>query len=226
MPLSHAKVREGSRWLFFILFVILAVSCFFRTVHVDLDFKVFHHAAQQFVSGSNDFYPGSDAPMGIFTYKYSPIFPALMAPFALVDEPHGRFAWAVLNVLFLVLAWYAAERFVRAAGVAVGFPARLLTLLVIADPVTLNAIQGNSNLMLLSFMLAALALSSRQPPTVSSEAAAGTLAGLATSIKLTPGVALVYFAATRKWRPFFWGGSRASSFSFYFLSCSMAPGTP
>lgn len=174
------------RYLLLALLALLTATSIHRTVKHDLDFKVFHAAGQRLLQGDLDLYNFERDE--IFTYKYSPAFPVLMLPFALFSETTARALWAVLNALAFLIAWYALNALLPPEQTGSTLAAKILTLLLVAQPVTNNAIQGNINAVLLALMALALYWDREQAPTLSALSLA-----VAISIKLTPAALLPFF---------------------------------
>lgn len=181
--------------LFYISFVVISYSCFHRTVTADLDFKVFHQASVRVKNGDYDLYNFKRDK--IFSYKYSPAFPLMTYSLSNLSEKQARVVWATLNAIALCLAWYTFTHiflFLSERKV-IDYSNHLLTLWLLAHPLTNNATQGNINLILLAAMGLALFFSY-----TNERIFAGIIAAIAFSIKLTPGVLFIYFFAYKKWR--------------------------
>jgi len=181
--------------LFYLCFVLISITSYNRTASTNLDFKVFHQAALRVVNNQYDFYNYQRD--GIFTYKYSPIFPLMTAPLGLMSELNARKTWAIINVIALPLAWFSLSSiFIILSGVSeISYAAHLITLLLLAQPITNNATQGNINSILLAIMSLALYFSFKEKKYYSS-----ILAAIGFSIKLTPGVLFIYFLFYKKWK--------------------------
>lgn len=181
--------------LFYISFVVISYSCFHRTITADLDFKVFHQASVRVKNGDYDLYNFKRDQ--IFSYKYSPVFPLLTYSLSNLSEKQARVVWATLNAIALCLAWYTFTHiflFLSERKV-INYSNQILTLWLLAHPLTNNATQGNINLILLAAMGVSLFFSY-----TNERIFAGIIAAIAFSIKLTPGVLFIYFFAYKKWR--------------------------
>ena len=196
--MSYDLRQKVFRILFFLLFAILTISSIQRTVKKDLDFKVFHQAGVIFFESEPDLYnPSRD---GIFTYKYSPFFAILAGVFAFFRHETAKVIWAIMSSLAFIGSWYYAEKILKHLQVKITYSARLLTLLMVLQPVTNNAIQGNINVILLFLCLLGVWLSIENR-----NIEAGFWAALAFSIKLTPAIILLFFLLKKKYRSFLYG---------------------
>jgi alpha-1,2-mannosyltransferase len=193
-----------------------AFATVFSERHGLFDLKVYYGAVNFWVDGGElyDYLK----PFSTYGFTY-PTFAALtMLPMALLPWPVA----GVLSVLFtvaasaLVLWWLVvpvAER--------VGWPPRFayavaLCLAIAYEPMRETVNFGQVNLLLL-FLVAAdlLLLVARRHP------AAGVLVGLATAIKLTPGIFIVYLLLTRRWRPALIASATTAAASL--LAAAVAP---
>ena len=186
------------KYVFWVLFSIVSISCFNRTVSTDLDFKVFHQAAQRAVNHQSDFYDFHRDK--VFTYKYSPIFPYMIYPIGLMSDISARKTWAAVNFLALPLAWYFLTQIflILTKSREVNYTNHILTLLLLTQQFTNNATQGNINTILLALLAASFYFS-----IINKKYISGILSAIGFSIKLTPGVIFIYFFAYRKWKELF-----------------------
>lgn len=168
-----------------------------HTAKHDLDFQVFYRTGQQFLSGNYDFY-NLERDLN-WTYRYGPLFPLFMAPFALLGRWEAQFVFGIINALAFPLAWFLMERVLAARiGDIVRSPGvRILTLLMILDYVNRNANQGNVNVLMFLAMVAAVDLSDR-----GRFVWAGVVTGLGAMVKVYPGAAALYFLCARRWSEF------------------------
>jgi hypothetical protein len=128
-------------------------------------------------------------------HNYLPFFPIFMLPWSLLPLPVAGVLFTLLSVGLFAVAVVLAENLL-----ADGLPARprgpLLAALLLALPyVHACAVVGNVGLLLAFLIVAAWFLVERQQ-----EWAAGAALGLATLIKLLPGVLIIFFLLKRRWR--------------------------
>jgi hypothetical protein len=132
-------------------------------------------------------------------YEYPP--PFLLLPRALsilVPEfLHFRMVWFALNGAVLLSGLLAIA---RVMGPVAGTRALLLSPLVFASDITINALQiGNLQAMVFAIaMLGMILLTQRRYP------AGGALLAYATLSKLFPGLLFVYLVVRRQWRALAW----------------------
>ena len=179
--------RTGSRWPT-VVGVIVAVlvgvgvtAWFWHENQVfttsGLDLRVYRDAARAFLDG-HDVYAGrfQDLP-----FTYPPFALIVLAPFALVSEPVATALMYVVSVVALVLVVRWCQEYVvpgRAGPwwvtVSLGFLAGVLV-----EPLHATLGLGQVNLLLLALVLGVDARQTR---------AAGAGAGIATAVKVTPGL--------------------------------------
>lgn len=135
---------------------------------------------------------------------WPPFSAAFVAPFALLARlslTAAKASWAALGVLALVASVVMARRW----G---GWRPVLLGLAAIALPLQNNFQHLNVNTVLLALALATAAdLDGRA-------ARAGTWTGISTAIKAFPGLSLVGFALTRRWRALVAGAVAAGGLTY------------
>jgi alpha-1,2-mannosyltransferase len=158
-----------------------------------VDLAVYREAGRVVAHGGNPYAPSFGRHLRVplpFTY---PPFGALVAvPLALLPADPALVAWTAVSLvcagaLVLLAFRAAAPRAGRYAGVAVGIAGAVLLWTV---PLSQTISFGQVNLPLaLGCLLDCLWTSKRR----------GVLVGIATAWKLTPGLFIVYFAATRQW---------------------------
>ena len=202
----------ASRAFFFFVLGTLSLLLGLRTQHHDLDFRALYVVGCQWLQGHPHFYPDLHKPLPLFSYKYSPFFPILMAGFGCVSEPHARLMWGVCNAVALLMLWWSAEAFLAQCGMRIKSSARWVSLLLLLDPLATNAIQGNINLLLTSGMMLSLLLVAYGQPRPKQVAGALLLA-LVSAVKLTPLASTIPLLAQRRWTLLAFTGF----FFFFFL---------
>jgi hypothetical protein len=154
------------------------------------DFQVYRDAARAAWRGV-DVYSLDTAGPGTDNnpFTYPPIAAWLFLPATWIGWRVAYAIWTAASMLALtwVLAKFVPRRRTWGLPVAVGVAA---TTRVVLD----NIAYGQINLLLMAMITADLC---RRP---AGFVPRGTLVGLATAIKLTPALFLVYFAVTRQWR--------------------------
>ncbi|MCB0405384.1 MAG: DUF2029 domain-containing protein [Bdellovibrionales bacterium] len=201
------KKEAWVRYLLYVLLAALTATSVHRTAKTDLDFKVFYGAGRRLVDGDRNLYDFRRD--GVFTFKYSPFFPVLMLPFSALPEKTSRLLWGLSSALAFLLAWFAFIRYLELGNDTRSVWAQCLTLLLVAQPVTNNAIQGNINALLLALMALALFLDQKANRPI----CAGILLALAISTKLTPAALGFYWLCRKRYRAL----SAATLFSLVFM---------
>ena len=172
-----------------------AFAVLFSERHGLFDLNVYYGAINYWVDGGTlyDYLK----PFSTYGFTY-PTFAALtMLPMALLPWP----VTAVITVLLTLAAsaavlWWLVVPLARRVGWPPRFAYAVALCLAIAfEPMRETVNFGQVNMLLL-FLVAAdlLFLVARRHP------AAGALIGLATAVKLTPGIFIVYLLLTRRWR--------------------------
>jgi hypothetical protein len=115
-------------------------------------------------------------------------------PFAGLDYPAAVLAW---NLLSLALFAFSLLAIARALAIPVCiwslFP--LLALALVCGPLRVQVVMGQFNLVLLLFFTCIWLADRNDRPFL-----AGMLLGVATAVKLFPGLFFLYFAAQRRWK--------------------------
>jgi hypothetical protein len=163
-----------------------------------------------FLDGNFDFY--NIVRDKVLTFKYGPIFPLLVFHLGYLSLGVAKIAWAVLNAACLIIAWAYSEKLIRLSRpeIKITYPARLLTLIMILDIVSRNAMQGNINVMLFTLMIISVVWSLEAKSKRSA-----FLAAIAASIKITPGILLIFFWVSKNRKAFWY--STAFCVAFFIL---------
>jgi alpha-1,2-mannosyltransferase len=136
-------------------------------------------------------------PNTLYGFTYPPFAALVMLPMAWVEWPTAIRISVVLTVLVsAVLVWWMVKPIARSKGWSSWFVFAIAACMVAAfEPMRETVNFGQVNMLLL-FMVAAdvLFLLARRSPW------AGVGIGLATAIKLTPGVFIIYLLVTKRWR--------------------------
>lgn len=166
--------------------------------HGAFDLKVYRGAM---IWWQRDGYPLYEFRLGttVYGYTYPPFAALLMLPMAYISVTTAMVITAIgCAVSILVITWWLLAPIARRHGWSPGWAVAVAVPLVVAlDPVreTLGYLQVN--LFLLLLVLADVIALRRGWKW------AGVGTGVATAIKLTPGLVVVYFALTRRWRAAF-----------------------
>jgi hypothetical protein len=190
-----------SEYLFYILFVALIIVSIAKTMKVGTDYKVFYFAGRRILEGNFELY--NIARDGILTYKYSPLFSVLFAPFALLGYEISLFSWCIINSLFFILGWLACEKILEKNKIKINYAHRLLTLLFLLDAMTLNAQQANINAIVFGTVMSGIYLSLYAKHNRTKYFGLFLIA-LISSIKLTPIAILIFFFAIKEYRKCGW----------------------
>ncbi|MFB6723778.1 glycosyltransferase 87 family protein [Kribbella sp. NPDC056345] len=159
------------------------------------DLRVYVAAAKAVLHGQ-DIYTAHHASPDLLGYTYPPFAALLMAPLGLLGTGAGRLLMTALSALALLVIGSTTVRGLRprwsthrvlAAGFALGAAGLAL------EPVRMTFHYGQINLMLLAILL--IDLLGHLPRRFR-----GVLIGVATGIKLTPGIFIIYLLVTRRYR--------------------------
>lgn len=185
-PVLAAAVFTGGCLL--AVSVLTSRPASWRTV----DLEVYRAGARALLHG-RDLY---GVHVGHLPFTYPPFAALSFAPVALLGPVGARVAMTAASTLALVVCLGLAVRAARPTWTArVRWTAALLasTAALLADPVYWTLSFGQVNLLLMALVLVDLLADRAVLPR-------GVLVGLATAVKLTPGIVIVYLAATRRIR--------------------------
>jgi alpha-1,2-mannosyltransferase len=157
------------------------------------DFTVFYAAAERIVATGN---PYDIAIREHTPYLYPPLFAHLLAPLTFLSLPVASFLWTFGNCVAFALLFAASFQQIKETNAG----PRLAWLIAFLPLLLGNLALGQVNLWIA--FLATFALTrdlERRTPW-----SAGLALALAISIKLTPAVLLVHFAARRSWKLLAW----------------------
>lgn len=166
-----------------------------------VDLQVYRDAGTSLLTG-RDLYDWRTPPPQNLPFTYPPISAVVAIPLALVPFGVAGVAWFYLQILAnVVLVRLVAAPLLRRAGarrlwVWAGLSVAVVYLLPVSDGLRF----GQVNVFLVLACLVDVLRPAR--PAWLRRIPQGVLIGLATAIKLTPGVFLVHLALTRQWRAF------------------------
>jgi alpha-1,2-mannosyltransferase len=159
-------------------------------------------SARNFMAGRSVYQPlaetvplyfGPRAQAHVPVNGHPPVAVLAALPAGLVDF---RLAWQAWNVLSLAALAGSVWLLLRPAGL--NYPAwtaiPVATLLLASNPLAQQVLEGQLNLFLLALLTGAWAADRADRPVL-----AGALIGVATAIKLYPGLIVVYFLARGRW---------------------------
>jgi alpha-1,2-mannosyltransferase len=190
--------RTGQRVLIVVAFYV-AVWAFLAVAAARngyFDLKVYYGAMNYWVHGGGQLYDYL-VPQTEYGFTYPPFAAGLMLPMAFMSW-HAAIAVSVaLNVVVIVamLGWLVGPVIQRKGWTPWFALAVALGLTALFEPVRETVNFGQVNLLLLFLVAADLLLLVRK-----GNRFGGIGIGIATAIKLTPGIFIVYLLVTRRWR--------------------------
>ncbi len=163
-----------------------------------VDVEVYRMAGESVLVGRPVYSAMTEAPQ-LLPFTYPPFAALLAVPLALIPFGVVGWLWTAAQVAATTgTVWYAGWRLVRRAGARAPLVLALLTAPMLwLHPVADGIRFGQVN----AFIVLACLMDLRRPrPGLLSRLPAGVLVGLATAVKLTPGVFVVHYLLTRRWR--------------------------
>ncbi|MCO8275978.1 glycosyltransferase 87 family protein [Actinoplanes sp. TRM 88003] len=161
------------------------------------DSTVYHGAIQYWFRGDGGLVYDWLRPGNPYGFTYPPFAGLVMAPMAIL--PLGAVVSITLVATVLttaVVTWWLAGPLIRRRGWTVWFALAIAVCLAISfEPVRETITFGQINVLLLALVAGDLLLGLSR-----GRKWAGVGIGLATAIKLTPGIFIVYLLVTRRWR--------------------------
>jgi lipid-A-disaccharide synthase-like uncharacterized protein len=189
-----------------VLSALLAIFLAIRTVRSDEvagDFLRYHRAGRMVLTGRAGHLYDKDPLFDVYeeeeyveeSFRYLPAFAVLMAPISALPPKVAEVLWTRLNTLnyalLLLVSWWLCRRFGAGAG-----------WMWIPFLFTIRFGWDNLNLGQINPSVFALAITGVWFSETDRPLRGGLLAGLATAIKLTPGLVLVAFLCRRQFRAF------------------------
>ena len=168
-----------------------------------VDVEVYRQAALSLLSGT-DIYATLTEPPQLLPFTYPPFAAILSVPLGFVPFEVAGWLWTLAQVVATFLTvWLAAYRLLpwdvseRAATwrpvVIAAITVPMLWLHPVADGIRFGQVNA-------FLVLACLADLRRPRPAILRAVPPGMLVGLATAVKLTPGVFIVHYVVCRRWR--------------------------
>jgi alpha-1,2-mannosyltransferase len=176
------------------LSVLYAAAAIPIGIHKGIDFEIHVKAAQGLLAGQPLYF--STPSTGLW---WPPFAELALTPFALLVPLSLALAKAVFTVLNIACVTWSVARFGRA-----GRNHLALAVAAVAVPLQINFDYLNLNAVLLALIVAAGFDLAR-----GRDVRAGVWLGLATALKVFPGLLLLYAAYRRRWRTAAWGGTLA-----------------
>jgi len=186
------------------------------------DFSAYWTAADHLLHRQPLYLPdqlaGPYAPQRQFLYLYPPAFAAAAIPFAALfgDYRLAEWLWTAIGaaiVVWVVLALHRSERLGERYRMLDGRGRWLMVAAAFAfPPVVAELVLGNVNVLLLGLFTAAWLGIRHEASGSRAAAATGIAIGLATVIKLFPGVLLLWLLLTRRYRAAGWAVVAAAVF--------------
>ncbi len=202
---DRALPRAWQRWLVAVVLVVLAALpavlrylVFWPLDQWQVDVDVYRQAGVSILYGRPIYSAMTEAPQ-LLPFTYPPFAAFLAIPLALVPFGAAAWLWTVLQVAATAaIVWYAGQGLILRAGpwapvALAGLTAPMLWLHPVGDGIRFG--QVNAFIVLLCVL-------DLVPwrPRVLDRLPRGVLVGIATAVKLTPGVFVVHYLVTRRWR--------------------------
>ena len=190
--------------------VVLAYLVYVVRAVEPVDFLVYRYAVEKFASGgyiySGNLFGPMIEPEGM-PFTYTPFAVLLLWPTAFFDWWTAYLLWSLLCIL--LVAWTVARftpRWVRLRPLVM---AALLIGVSVTPTVSAHISFGQVNLLLMALVL--FDITRDDNSILGRYFPRGLLIGVATAIKLTPGLFIVYFVVTRQWRLAIWSSVGAAA---------------
>jgi alpha-1,2-mannosyltransferase len=197
--------RPWQRWAVAVVLVLLAASpvvlrylVFWPLDQWQVDVEVYRQAGVSVLYGRPVYLALTEAPQ-LLPFTYPPFAAFLAVPLALLPFGVVGWLWTALQVAATTATvWYAGYRLIHRAGswaplALAALTAPMLWLHPVSDGIRFGQVNA--------FIVLLCLLDLRRPrPRLVRWIPRGVLVGLATAVKLTPGVFIVHFLVTRRWR--------------------------
>ena len=193
------------RWLLAAVVIVLAAVpvvlrylVFWPLDQWQVDVEVYREAGVSLLTGRPVYAALTEAPQ-LLPFTYPPFAAVLALPLAMMPFGAAGWLWTGLQVLATTaIVWYAGYRLIHRAGAWMPLALALLTAPMLwLHPVSDGIRFGQVN----AFMVLACLMDLREPrPGLVRRVPRGVLVGLAMAVKLTPGVFVVHFLVTKRWK--------------------------
>ena len=185
------------RIIFYVLLTLVTVQCFSRSVRADLDFGVFYGVANLVLTG--DFLRIYDISAiqnyARFPFLYPPSSALILSPLALFSFETSKILWSLLNALLVPIFFWLSWKLAKDFNAKAGYGVMLLVLVLTLDPLTLNAVQGNVNMVVFFLGVLSVFLAHRNQSILSA-----TSLSVAFCLKLTPLAFILPLIVWRRWK--------------------------
>ena len=202
-PATHPVLRY--RWVLAVAVIVLAslpvvlrYLVFWPLDQWQIDVEVYREAGVSILTG-RPVYAALTEPPQLLAFTYPPFAAIIAIPLALLPFGVVGWLWTALQVAATTaIVWYAGYRLLHRTGAwmplaLAALTAPMLWLHPVGDGIRFG--QVNAFIVLLCLM------DLREPrPGVLRAVPRGVLVGLAMAVKLTPGVFVVHFLVTRRWK--------------------------
>ncbi len=178
--------------------VVLRYLVFWPLDQWQVDVEVYREAGVSILTGRPIYAALTEAPQ-LLPFTYPPFAAVLAIPLALVPFGVAGWLWTALQVIATTaIVWYAGYRLIHRTGAWMPLTLALLTAPMLwLHPVSDGIRFGQVN----AFMVLACLMDLREPrPGLIRRVPRGVLVGLAMAVKLTPGVFVVHFLVTKRWK--------------------------
>ncbi len=202
---ERAMPHPWQRWATAAALVLLAASpvvlrylVFWPLDQWQVDVEVYRQAGVSIIYGRPIYAAMTESPQ-LLPFTYPPFAGFLAVPLAFLPFGAVGWLWTGLQVIATTaIVWYAGYRLIHRAGAwsalaLAALTAPMLWLHPVADGIRFGQVNA--------FIVLLCLLDLREPrPGLVDRVPRGVLVGIATAVKLTPGVFVVHFLLTRRWR--------------------------
>jgi alpha-1,2-mannosyltransferase len=178
--------------------VVLRYLVFWPLDQWQVDVEVYREAGVSILTGRPVYATLTESPQ-LLPFTYPPFAALLAIPLALMPFGAAGWLWTALQVVATTaIVWYAGYRLIHRTGAWVPLTLAALTAPMLwLHPVSDGIRFGQVN----AFIVLACLMDLREPrPGLLRRVPRGVLVGLAMAVKLTPGVFVVHFLVTRRWK--------------------------
>ncbi|MEO7070729.1 MAG: glycosyltransferase 87 family protein [Nostocoides sp.] len=178
--------------------VVLRYLVFWPLDQWQVDVEVYRMAGQSILVGRPIYAAMTESPQ-LLPSTYPPFAAILAMPLALLPFGAVGWIWTALQIAATAgIVWYSGYRLIHRAGARLPLLLAGLTIPMLwLHPVSDGIRFGQVN----AFIVLACLMDIRRPrPRLLRGVPEGVLVGLATAVKLTPGVFVVHYLVTRRWR--------------------------
>lgn len=205
-PRTGRRHRPAWQW-WTLCGLVIAVGSLPVTLHYlifwpldqwQVDVEVYRMAGQSILIGRPVYDAMTESPQ-LLPSTYPPFAAILAIPLAFLPFGAVGWIWTGLQIVATTaVVWYAGWRLIHRAGERAPLLLALLTVPMLwLQPVSDGIRFGQIN----AFIVLACLMDLRQPrPRLVRGIPPGVLVGLATAVKLTPGVFIVHYLLNRRWR--------------------------